>query len=98
MVPDDPTTSQPRPGLPGCGADGVRYRLNALAAPLLRLLLTVLAALPDSPAVRADAAAFAAAHHGLLCRAMSDAAAAGGECGRSAHARVLPYQSTVMQQ
>ncbi|PNW73920.1 hypothetical protein CHLRE_13g578100v5 [Chlamydomonas reinhardtii] len=81
VVPDDPTTSQPRPGLPGCGADGVRYRLNALAAPLLRLLLTVLAALPDSPAVRADAAAFAAAHHGLLCRAMSDAAAAGSRGG-----------------
>ncbi|KAG2438910.1 hypothetical protein HYH02_010705 [Chlamydomonas schloesseri] len=86
VVPDDPTTAQLRPGLSGAAGssattDGVRYRLNALAAPLLRLLLSVLAALPDSPAVCADAAAFAAAHHGLLCRAMGDAAASGSRGG-----------------
>ncbi|GFR52149.1 hypothetical protein Agub_g14664, partial [Astrephomene gubernaculifera] len=60
LVPDDPATSLR--GGSSVSPDSVRFRLNALAAPLLRMLLTVLAALPDSAAVRADAAAFASTH------------------------------------
>ncbi|GLC49201.1 hypothetical protein PLESTB_000193200 [Pleodorina starrii] len=82
IVPDDPATAPLRGGLSAfpsasVSSDSVRFRLNALTAPLLRLLLTVLAALPDSAAVRADAAAFASAHHKLLCRLMADAAGVG---------------------
>ncbi len=80
LVPDDPASAHLRAGLQPASSyssDSVRFRLNALTAPLLRLLLTVLAALPDSAAVRADAAAFASGHHQLLSRLMSDAAGAG---------------------
>ncbi|KAG2487371.1 hypothetical protein HYH03_013942 [Edaphochlamys debaryana] len=80
LVPEDPASAPLRGGASAAAAasaDSTRSRLNALAAPLLRLLLTLAAALPDSPALRADAAAFASAHHGLLCRLMSDAAGAG---------------------
>ncbi|GIL51286.1 hypothetical protein Vafri_7316 [Volvox africanus] len=76
VVPDDPVSASLRAGLafPSVSSDSVRYRLNALTAPVLRLLLTVLAALPDSPAVRADAAGFASGHNNLLFRLMEDAA------------------------
>lgn len=81
LVPDDPATAPLRAGLSfpsvAVATDSVRFRLNALTAPVLRLLLKVVATLPDSTAVRADAAAFAAGHHQLLCRLMGDAAVVG---------------------
>ncbi|KXZ49324.1 hypothetical protein GPECTOR_22g918 [Gonium pectorale] len=77
LVPDDPTTAPLRGPGAVSSSDNLRYRLAAVAAPLLRLLLTLLAALPDHADARADAAAFAAAHHGLLTRLLSDAAGAG---------------------
>ncbi len=94
LVPEDPSSAPLRSSALGGEAylDTVRYRLGCLAAPLLRLLLTVLAALPDSRHVRKDAAAFAAAHHRLLCRAMADAAGTGGwlacaQCGVAGRVR-----------
>lgn len=57
--------------------DSLRTRVCLLAAPALRLVLALAAALPESGAVRADALAFVGAHARLMERVLREASSAG---------------------
>lgn len=55
----------------------IRQRLHSIIAPLLRLIVTLLLALPGNTAAREQTAAFAVAHARTLARLLRDAASQG---------------------
>ncbi|KAL4441042.1 hypothetical protein ABPG77_010473 [Micractinium sp. CCAP 211/92] len=59
------------------GAASLRQRLHQLLTPLLRLVLAIVTALPNSSAVREQARAFVDAHGRTLTRVLHDAASPG---------------------
>lgn len=68
------------------GAASLRQRLHQLLTPLLRLVLAIVTALPNSSAVREQALAFVDAHGRTLTRVLHDAASPGIRWGCIRHA------------
>jgi len=75
VEPEDPGSV---PGPVGSGQmDTLRFRLQHLMAPTLRLVLAIVAPLPESNAVRHDARLFVGAHYRALDRVLREAASPG---------------------
>eukprot|EP00798_Chlamydomonas_sp_ICE-L_P006432 gene6432-3061_t len=57
--------------------DSLRYRLHHLITPLMRLLHSVVASLPDSTSVKSDACQFVEGHYRMMERQLREAASPG---------------------